>query len=409
LPITNHTGSKPLSKFKPILAATLAAPLALGACSSSGAKSSSGGSSGGAIKLLVISQLQASNFAFPEIADGAQAAAAATNATGGVNGHKIQVDTCNDQGDPNVASTCGRTAVQGGYAGVLNVTSLYSASFMPLLEAGKVPAVGSTPLTGPDFTSPVSFPIVGGNPLDYGGVGFIAAKTCKSAGIIRDTTAATDHTTAFLEKGFAAGGGGTITTVVKAASTDADFAAPVSEIASSGVDCVLLAEAPAAAAKIVGAVRQSSKPSLSIHTFAPAFPAVLIKALGKAADNVVVNDSANVPSEHDTHTFWADMTKYAPNAVKDGQSLRGWAAVQTVKQVASAAKAYDHTSLLAALEKASSVTVEGLAQTIDFAQPNANKDVARVFATSNYAWVVKNGGYTPLFDSKPIDVSAVLK
>ncbi|MGC9537414.1 ABC transporter substrate-binding protein [Streptomyces sp. UG1] len=176
-------------KVSRLLITIAAGTLSLSACgtASSGDSSADGK---GALKLLVVSQLEASSFSFPEIADGAKAAAAAINADGGVNGHRIQIDACNYQGDPNVAATCGRKAVQGGYAAVVNPASLYATSFMPLLEAGKVPAVGGTPLTSPDFTSKVSFPIPGGNPLDYGGVGYAAARNgCKTAGMLRDTAA----------------------------------------------------------------------------------------------------------------------------------------------------------------------------------------------------------------------------
>jgi len=414
-PTTPTTRESVMHKFRVVSATAAAASLLLlTACSSSktdssGTPATSSGGSNAPIKLLVISQLQAAAFAFPEIADGAKAAAASINAAGGVNGHQIQVDACNDQGDPNVASTCGRTAVQGGYAAVINPTTLYAASFMPLLEAGKVPAL-SAPLTGPDFTSPVSFPIAGGNPLDYGGVGFIAAKNgCMTGGVIRDTKAAVDQSTAAIVKGFAAGGGTPVSTVVKAAGDSADFSAPVSQIVSSNVKCLLLAEPPAALAKIVGAVRQSAKATMPIYTLGAAFPQILVKSLGKAADGVMLADSVAIPSQSTTPTFWADMTKYAPNAEKSGQALLAWAAVQTVKQVAASANAYDHASLLAALSNASNITVEGLAQSLNFSTPNSNKDVARIFATSDFGYVVKDGQYSPLFDGKPLDVSAVLK
>jgi len=395
--------------FKPVIATVVAAPLFLSACSSDDASAGGSGSSG-PIKLLVISQLQADEFAFPEIADGAKAAAEAVNAAGGVNGHMIQVDTCNDEGDPNVAATCGRKAVQDGYAAVLNSTSLYSASFMPLLEAGKVPAVGSTPLTPPDFTSPVTFPIGGGNPLDYGGVGYLSAKAgCENAGVIRDTVSSVDSSTQAIEKGFEAGGGNPIETVVEASGESADFAAPVSQITSAGVDCLLLAEPPAAIAKIVGTVRQSATPTLAISTLAAALPEVLVKSLGEAAEGVQVNSSFAVPNETDTPTFWADMTKYSPDAEKSSQALVGWAGVQVVQQVAAKANAYDHAALLEALGKASDVKVEGLASSLDFSEPNSNEDYARIFATSDFAYQVKDGGFTPLFDGQPTDVSAVLQ
>ncbi|MGC9537425.1 ABC transporter substrate-binding protein [Streptomyces sp. UG1] len=394
------------------LIATAATALLLSACNDSTNAGSSSAGSDGPFKLLVISQLDAAAFSFPEIEYGAKSSASATNAAGGIGGHKVQVDVCNDQGDPNVAATCGRKAVQGGYAAVVNTTSLYAASFMPLLESGKVPAVGGTPLTAPDFTSKMSFPIAGGNPLDYGGVGFVAAKGgCKTAAVIRDTAAAVDASTKAIKAGFQAAGGTAISDshVIKLAGTSPDFSGPVSQVVSSGVQCLLVAEQPQALPKIIGAVRQSAKPRLPVHTLAVAFPKALVTSLGKAADGVVVNDSIAIPSQTGTPSFWADMEKYAPKADKTGHSLRGWAAVQVIAQVAKEAKAYDHSSLLAALQKATGVKAEGLAASLDFSQPNTKADVARVFAKKNFAYTVGKGDYNPLFGGKPVDVSAALR
>jgi len=372
-----------------------------------GAQGTGGGSGGGDIKLLVLSQLQAASFSFPEIADGAQAAAASVNAAGGVNGHKIIVDVCNDQGDPNVAATCGRKAVQEGYSAVLNGVSLYAASYMPLLEAASVPAVGGSPLTPPDFTSPMSFPTNGGNPLDYGGAGYFSGKTgCKSTVLIRDTAAAVEETTKAMTTG-AQLSGAPVQAVIKQAGTSTDFSAPVSQAVATNADCMLLAEQPAAVAKIVGSVRQSSKPTMPIYTNVAGFPAVLAKSLGPAANGVRVNSSQPLPTPQATPTFLADMQKYSPNAPVSTQSLLGWAGVQVIKQVGAKADGTDHTAILKALQSSTAVTIEGYPQTFNFSQPRAGQ-YPRIFATSNYGWEYRDGDYQPEFDGKPVDVSAVL-
>jgi branched-chain amino acid transport system substrate-binding protein len=391
------------------VAGALIAAAGCGSSDSGGTSSSGNGGSKGTIKLLVISQLQAAAFSFPEIEDGARASAEAVNAAGGVAGHKIQIDVCNDQGDPNVAATCARTAVQKKYAGVISTTELYSASTLPLLEAAKIPAVGANPLTQPDFTSPVSFPIGGGNPLDFGGIGFVAGRTgCKTAGIIRDTAAAVDESVASMNRG-AKAGGTTVSTTVKLAGTSPDFSSPVSQIVSSGVDCLLIAEQPQAVAKIVGAVRQSAKPTLPIYTAAVAFPPALVKALGPAADGVTVNGSVELPSETATPDFWADMTRYRPQAERTTASYLAWAAVQIIKDVAGPTNATTGPALLAALNKASAVNVPGLPQVLNYSKPASDTQFPRVFATSNYAWKIKGGKYDPLFDGKPQNISAVLR
>jgi ABC-type branched-subunit amino acid transport system substrate-binding protein len=359
---------------------------------------------------MVISQLQAASFAYPEIANGAQAAAAAINAAGGVNGHQVEITACNDQGNPNVAATCARTAVQGNYAAVLNSTTLYAASIMPLLEAGKIPAIGSA-ITAPEFTSPMSFPVSGGNPLDYGAAGYVAAKVdgCKTAAVIVDTSAAASGTTGpALMKGFVAGGGNPVKTIIKAAATAPDFSAPVSQVASSGAQCLLLGESPQAMAKIIGSLRQSTKPDMPAYSLAVALPQVLVNSMGKAANGVVLTDSVAIPTATATPAFWAQMTKYQPKAEKSGQALLAWIGVNVVKEVAAKYNAYDHDSLVAALQK-STVSIEGAGGPINFSQPNENPAIARVFAKYDFIYKVENGKFVPQNDGKAVNTSIVLK
>ena len=405
------------------MAASIAAIAGLAmvtACSSGGSSSgaSSGASSGGGsataaagspIKILVISQLQAASFSFPEIANGAEAAAAAINAAGGVNRHPVQVSTCNDQGNPNVAATCARTAVTGNYTAVIAPTTLYAASVLPLLQAAQIPYSGNA-LDTIEYTNPDSFPVNGGDPLDYGGAGYVEAQAgCKNAAIITDTSAdSVDTAMPAAARGFASGGGHPVTTIIKAADTNPDFSAPVSQAVSSGAGCLLLVEAPAAVAKIVAAVRQSPKPDMPIATLAAAFPQALVTSLGKAANGVTLTESFAIPSATGTPVFWADMQKYQPSAARSSQALLAWIEVNLVKQVAAQAKAYDHQSLLAALKQTANVDIEGMGGPVNFSQPNADSGISRIFAHYDFVYEVENGAFIPQDGGKGVNVSSVL-
>ena len=398
-----------MKRVLPFVAAAAAFATALSACGSNSDESSESGSDG-PIKFLVISQLHAELFSFPQIEGGAKAAAESINAAGGVNGHKIQIDVCNDQGNPNVAATCGRKAVSDGYAAVINPSSSYSASFMPLLEAGRIPALGSSPLTEPDFTSSVSFPIAGGNVLDYGGSGYVTAEQgCKSAGIISDTTDGALNAARFQKKGYEAAGGKPITTHVKIVATAPDFAATVSQVTGSGVDCILLAQPPDAIGKVLKALAQSNKPDMRVFTVGTAAPPALIKSLGNAAKNLTVSASVAIPTEATTPAFWADMNKYSPKSEKDGVSALSWAGVKILAQVAGDAKAYDRESLMTALNNTTDAHAETLAGPLDFSKPRSDTDTPRIFASENWIYHVENGVYVPTNDHKPVDVTNVLK
>ncbi len=119
--------------------------VSLAACSSQSggsATSASGGSgasasvtTGSAIKLMVIADLETPVQALPQIVTGAQAAANQVNAAGGVNGRKIEILSCNTQGNPNVSASCAREAVSDHVAAVVGLLSITSSSVIPILAA----------------------------------------------------------------------------------------------------------------------------------------------------------------------------------------------------------------------------------------------------------------------------------
>ena len=75
------------------------------------AGASENATSGGSVKVFVTGPFSDPTFAVPEALSGAQAAAAAINKAGGINGHSIQIVSCNDQLSPNSATTCADQAV----------------------------------------------------------------------------------------------------------------------------------------------------------------------------------------------------------------------------------------------------------------------------------------------------------
>ena len=55
--------------------------------------------------------------------------------------------------------------------------TIYGNRFMPLMAQHKIPSIGLEPATGADFTSPASFPIGGGAPVQFAGLGAALAKS----------------------------------------------------------------------------------------------------------------------------------------------------------------------------------------------------------------------------------------
>src|SRR4051794_35323168 len=125
--------------WKGLVAASAVALVTAGCGSDSGGGSGGSSSGGGDVNIMVLSQLDAPDFAFPEIKDVFTVATDQVNKAGGINGHQINVTYCNDQGNANAAGACARQAVSGKMALVVGPFSLFGSSILPILEAAKIP------------------------------------------------------------------------------------------------------------------------------------------------------------------------------------------------------------------------------------------------------------------------------
>jgi branched-chain amino acid transport system substrate-binding protein len=155
------------------LASAAAAALALAACGSSGGSGGTGSStSGGAkatkspvtIMLLVTLNTPANNE--PEAVAGAQAAARAINADGGINGHPVNIVSCNDQFNANQATACARQAVSSHDLAVIPFSN-FGSSFDPILTQAGIPSVANALSEPADYEDPTAFPIEPGGTAEF--------------------------------------------------------------------------------------------------------------------------------------------------------------------------------------------------------------------------------------------------
>ncbi|WP_328502651.1 ABC transporter substrate-binding protein [Streptomyces sp. NBC_00457] len=128
------------------------------------------------------------------------------NASGGINGHKLKVLICNDHNDTVDAANCGRRAVKENVVAVVGSYSQYSDSFFPPLEGAGIPYIGGYGLTESEFTSPLSYPVNGGQPALLAGLGQALAKNCGRVALVRPDTIAGDELPPMLNSGLKAGG-----------------------------------------------------------------------------------------------------------------------------------------------------------------------------------------------------------
>ncbi|WP_327183671.1 ABC transporter substrate-binding protein [Streptomyces sp. NBC_01334] len=128
------------------------------------------------------------------------------NANGGLNGRKLKVLTCNDHNDTVSAASCARRAVKEKAVAVVGSYSQHSDAFFPHLEGAGIPYIGGYGVTNAEFTSPLSYPVNGGQPSLLAGLGKELGATCGPVSLVRPDTIAGDALPPMLNAGLTAGG-----------------------------------------------------------------------------------------------------------------------------------------------------------------------------------------------------------
>lgn len=165
-----------------------------------------GGSGGGPIKVMTWAPSDTEATNKPGMPAFAQAYARWINARGGINGRKLTVLTCNDKNDGVGAAKCARRAVKEHVVAVVGSYSQYADSFFPPLEGAGIPYIGGYGVTNAEFTSPLSYPVNGGQPTLLAGLGKELARDCGKVALVRPDTIAGDELPVLLDSGLTTGG-----------------------------------------------------------------------------------------------------------------------------------------------------------------------------------------------------------
>ncbi|MEU8757926.1 ABC transporter substrate-binding protein [Streptomyces sp. NPDC048659] len=131
----------------------------------------------------------------------AQTYARWANSQGGLDGHELRVLTCNEQNTPAGAAACARRAVREGAVAVVGSYSQNGRAFMAPLEAAGIPYIGGYGIAEDEFTSPLSYPVNGGQASLIAGHGMQLAAGCRKVSLVRPDTIAGDKLPDLLNSG----------------------------------------------------------------------------------------------------------------------------------------------------------------------------------------------------------------
>jgi ABC-type branched-subunit amino acid transport system substrate-binding protein len=377
--------------------------LVLAACSSStssssaagGAASSSGGASSAAnftgpdIALGIMRPVDA-GLSYPDGFAAAQVAADAINAAGGIRGHKVVIDTCDDKNDPNVASSCANTLINTDHvAAMVGSFSEQADSLYPdLAKAGTIDFCNDA-ISSMEFTSPLSFPCIGGISAFLNISLATKGKGYKTAAMIGYGDVVGKETFVFVHQGFASGG---ITNVqqVNITDTQVDVSPVAAKLEANRPDVVVsgltdpltvkLMETLASAGKKYPLIITSGSDSdiMTSGVAQAGYPVTSITAFGFSTSTF--KDYLNQVAQYGggkVHNLYEDPTVVA------------WLGVTLFAKVAATLPDMTPKAFTAAISKGSLDT--GVTPPLSWAEPGPLKEVPRLTNVYGTTAVVQNG------------------
>jgi len=363
---------------------------------------------GDPINLMVIATVGKPGGDYPEDFSAASAAAAAINAAGGVNGRPLNVLTCNDQLDPNIASDCARQAVSKNVVAVVGNLSTFSDQWAPIIQAAHIPSVGNLGVAQSEATGANSFPIAGGTSIVSLGTikALVGAGKTKIAVTYPDIPVIAPLIDALTKH--VSDAGGTLVAKIPIPIGAVDMAPYAAQMKSSGADGGLIIAATGSEIQQITALYQSGvipgQITLAVSTLS--LSPKNVADLGPAVEGTLMVGSF-LPSSNTTDPGIIQFNKEMDAAgMKDNRgdiALQSWASVHIIANVLKTAKTIDGQGLQDAMTAAGPITFPGVAP-FDWSKPNPAFAPRRIFSTE--VTFSKVAGGKIVNDGKFVDVTA---
>ncbi len=372
---------------------------------SAGAAASAGSTATGTpITVLTITPSGTSGANFPDIPTVLEAFAKVTNAAGGIAGHPLRVESCNDKNDPNTAGTCARQAVNDKAVAVLGSFSQFADSILPILGAAKIPYLAANAISGSEYSDTNSYPLVPG-PIGFAALGTKAGQRCAKTDIVTYDLPAAAGLAPFVAMGLAASKK-TVDKTVKVPVTTTDFSSTVSN--AKDADCIISILPEQALNQYLA---KATSLGVSQTIFAPA---------GGVGSESLTRFKTQLEGSYTVSSFpiatdpiWAGLKRELAAEGKSDvdltvpENLNAWVSGVVFAKVAAGLTTFDAASFKAALDKTSNLDTGGFTPPLDFTSPFPVPALARLFDTSLIGVDIKNGALVQ--DGTFVDYKAALK
>jgi Periplasmic binding protein len=379
--------------------------------------------SGAEVKIGTLIPLTGTGLNFPDYLAGAKAAVLAINEEGGINGHKIDLQECDDRNDPNQANVCAHELAGSGAIAVAGGVSLFGAQEAEILKSASLPWIGALPIVAQETELSNEYPIESGNIGNYGTTGTFAKQAGQKslAGFVLEGPLGEAAAEA-LEKGAEVAGipyKGTVYVPIDAT----DYAPYVQKIEALDAEAVgtqlaaaqfLLLATASAEANAEWQMYQSAvgiAPNIFEQVPKEELPKITAMSAVPPADTAIESEYPGIGE------YIADMEAYEqkthdPNGTPQNYtsgSITSWQALEATAKVAEGVPSgseLDAASFLEALEKSGPVDT-GLGTPWDPPPPLGPSEFPQVTNGTEFTWSLKTGTYT-LAAPEPLEVIELL-
>ncbi|HEY3882534.1 MAG TPA: ABC transporter substrate-binding protein [Trebonia sp.] len=400
-------------------AAIAVVAIAATACSSSGGSTSSAGTAGSTgstssaqagssfaatgspIDVGLVTSLTSTTLApYPQVAVAQKAAIAYINSTGGINGHPLVANQCDDQDQANTAATCASAAVRSGDVAIIGGTEVFPG-FFSTVNAAKLTFTGGLGLIPQELSSPVSFPVTSVAAGWYFGSGALAVKLgAKKVTIVQCSIPACEGTAQESAAALKIAGDSTAPQFVTFQLGQAISATDAQQVIKQNPDAVLIAAPGPYPQQMMTALRQAGYTGKIINNIG-SFDPQAIKTVGNSvADGTYVVSTLHLPTETSIpavalYNTWMDKTD--ASAQKDELSLLEWTAVLDFADIAKSLPTVTRASVLSAYQNLKTPINVGTSAPFSVAgSPSPLSTAPQLHSTDVMYSEIENGQYKPL-------------
>jgi ABC-type branched-subunit amino acid transport system substrate-binding protein len=392
--------------------AVVAAAMTLAACA--------GGATAPAPEPIRIgSLLPISELALPHFLAALQASARDVNAHGGIRGHPVRIENCDDHEDPNLAEACARRLVSDRVVATASDVTSLSMVEAPILDEAGIPQVGGEALNPEDTSLPTAFPFDGGATTQLAGMVAGIRRRGLHTLFVFSVDVPAGRLAGQIAAQMARAAGVQLVGQAYAPSAATDYSPWVQMAVQSRADVVAPAVLPIQLGRFLTASKQAGARYLVTFPYGDLTPRDIQRLGGSGGPSENSVEFAALPPVTAVdrfpalRTFAADMDAElaagdpaAGPGWRTGGPLTAWLSVQIIAAVASTLPVIDAAQLLAALRTSPAVDTMGLTPPWT---PGRRGPPAFPRITNGYGYfITQSHGVDVLVDPTPFDTFQLL-